>query len=108
MADLAEEYRELREINKLARWARYEKSIEALEKSGIPFTEKANGHCIVGEEDMIFDFWATKGLFIQRGTGKRGNGIENMVKILRDSAIVPTESAQATAGGRQGSGGSHE
>lgn len=28
--------------------------------------------------------------------------------VLRDSAIVPTESAQAQAGGRKGSGGSHE
>lgn len=106
MGDMGDEYRELRQINKLSRWARYEKSIEALEKSDIPFVEKANGHCVVGEGDMMFDFWATKGLFIQRGSNRRGNGIENMVKILRDSAIVPTESTQAQAGGRIG--GSHE
>lgn len=82
MGDMADVFRELKEINKLARWQRHEKSIEALEQSGVPFIEKANGHCIVGEGDLIFDFWATKGLFIQRGTGKRGNGIDKLLKLV--------------------------
>jgi hypothetical protein len=83
MSEMGDFYRELKEINKLARWQRYDRSIEALEKSDVPFIEKANGHCIVGEGEMTFDFWATKGLFIQRGTGKRGNGIDKLVALIK-------------------------
>lgn len=91
MGDMADEFRALREIGKLSRWDRYQKSIEALENGGIPFIEKANGHCIVGEGDKVFDFWATKGLFIERGTNRRGNGIENLVRLLCEATSTATE-----------------
>lgn len=80
MGDVGDEYRESREALQDRKWSRHDEAMAALSASGIPFEEKANGHCIIAGR---FDYWATKGLWIERKTKRRGHGVQSLIKLLK-------------------------
>lgn len=61
----------------------YAYSKRLLEKSTFPFKEHDNGHfAVTSNSGVIYDFWATTGLFINRKTKYRGRGIKDLLKCL--------------------------
>lgn len=85
MGDIGEYWKDVKDIQKEKRWSNYEQNKQLLEVNGIPFTEKANAHFLIfdSEQKVIFDFWATTGLFISRKTQKRSRGIKNLIKHFK-------------------------
>ena len=56
--------------------ANEEFSLSELDKKEIKYKKLGDFHFLI---DDIFDYWPRTGLFIQRGTGKRGRGFKNLI-----------------------------
>ncbi|CAI6072870.1 hypothetical protein [Cohnella sp. JJ-181] len=78
MGDVGDYWRDAKEHQQRSKWEAYDRCREEIVSSGVPFTEKANGHFIIGE----FDFWATTGLYIHRKTKRRGRGVKNLLALI--------------------------
>lgn len=78
--EITEMWREIKQERQEKRQSNLEFSRKLLTKEGIKFEEKPNGHFIVGD----YDFWATTGLYIHRETKKRGRGVFNLIKKIKN------------------------
>jgi len=81
MGDMAKVFRDMTEYKKAKRKDNTEKSTTMLKVKGIQFVSKNNGaHLIVGN----YNFWPSTGLFENRLTKKKGRGIYNLIKKLKE------------------------
>lgn len=78
MGELAEEFREMREYQKVQRWKRYEENMKHIIASGHLYREYGNGQIVIGN----YDFWATTGTFINRRTRKKSRGVKKLLSLL--------------------------
>lgn len=56
-------------------------AIDQLAKNGVSSKSKDGVHYVV---DSRFDYWPSTGLFINRKTKKRGRGIKNLLRALKE------------------------
>lgn len=87
MSEAGEIFRHIKNINKAQRAQKkednYEYSKKLLVRSTFPFKEYDNGHfAVTSNSGVVYDFWATTGLFINRKTKYRGRGIKDLLKCL--------------------------
>lgn len=74
-AGLKEEGKQRRALNRFS-------SEDILKQKGIPYKAFTADHFRVGQ----FDFWPATGLFIDIKTKKRGRGVFNLIKRLKEKA----------------------
>lgn len=73
------------EDNKDKRANNRESSAEILFKKGITFECKNNGaHLVVRGSGCVVDFWPGTGLYIVRVSEKKGRGVFNLLKFLKE------------------------
>lgn len=83
MGDMAEDFKALREHRKAKRKSNLEKTTNLLKSKGVSFESKNNGvHLIVKQNEMVFDFYPSTGLFIDRTTKKHSRGVFHLLKKL--------------------------
>lgn len=81
MSELGEDFALMRERGKQKRKSNLQTSRETLNQYGVEFSEKSPVQLIVGE----YDFWPSTGLFVSRRTRKRGRGVFNLIKRIKES-----------------------
>ena len=79
----AEYWRDVREYGQEKRARNRESSAEILREVGIEFTALNSGaHLFVRGRAGEADFWPGTGLWVMRGTGRRGRGVWRLIKIV--------------------------
>jgi hypothetical protein len=75
---MGEFWNDVRAYRQAKRAANLDSSTDILGRSGIPYVSKNNGvHLIVANK---WDYWPSTGLFIERGTGRKGRGVRNLMR----------------------------
>lgn len=80
MSELGDLFKALKEESKAKKLSNAESSRYMLLNSGIKFKDLSDTHLRVGD----FDFWPSTGLFINIKTKKRGRGVFNLIKKIKD------------------------
>jgi len=83
MGDEGEIWNKVREHRKKSKWEYCDKALMLLHEKGIVAKplEPTLGHYRVGE----YDFWATTGTFMHRKTKNRGQGVDNLIKAIKNN-----------------------
>jgi len=70
-------------VTENSKWKRNKNMVTTktiLDKEGIEYIEKPNGHYIIEP----YNFWSSTWLFIHKKTNKRWRGIFNLIKKLKE------------------------
>ena len=83
MSEMAEDFKALNEMRRAKRGDNKTRSTELLKERGINFQSNNHGvHLVVRHNDVIYDFYPSTGLYINRATKKKGRGVFNLLKKL--------------------------
>lgn len=87
-------FKERRDAQKAKRALNRASSPELLKSKGIPFEVHNDGaHIRINLDPGFVDFWPGTGLWIDRGTGKRGRGVFHLIGYYDKVIGVPVTSS---------------
>lgn len=85
MSDMADDFREMREVASEKKRKNLKKSTDILLENGIRFESKNNGvHLIIQTPGGVINFWPSTGLF---SGAMNGRGVFNLIKKLEAAKV---------------------
>ena len=81
MSEIGEIFGAMREAGRERRRSNLERSTALLQERGVRFESNNGGiHLIVRGGGLVVDYWPSTGLFIVRGSGRKGRGGFNLLE----------------------------